>query len=110
MSSIGYPLGILIGIITGYVFMLFFQSAMASSNVKFSKIMKLSTQLLAMPTFWFGGPWITTQFLESVNLAESLPKYLISLALTFLLIVAWPLGRFVISVGNQVGEAQRREK
>ncbi len=110
MSMIGYPLGILIGVITGYVFMLFFQTVIASSKVKFSTIMKVSTQLLAMPTFWFGGPWITTKFLQSVNFAESLPGYLVSLTLTFLLLVSWPLSRFVISVGNQVGKAQRRKK
>ncbi len=110
MSIIGYPLGILIGIITGYVFMLFFQTMIANSRVKFSTLMKVSAQLLAMPTFWFGGPWVTTQLLQSVDLAESLPGYLISLTLTFLLVVSWPLGRFVISVGNQIGEAQRRKK
>ena len=110
MSIIGYPLGVLIGVITGYDFMLFFQTVIASSKVKFSTIMKVSTQLLALPTFWFGGPWITTQFLQSVNFAESLPGYLIALTLTFLLLVSWPLSRFVISVGNQVGETQRRKK
>jgi len=110
MSIIGYPLGILIGVITGYVFILFFQTAIASSKVKYSTVMKVSTQLLAMPTFWFGGPWVTTQFLQSVNFAALLPGYLVSLTLTFLLLVSWPLSRFVISVGNQVGKVQRRKK
>ncbi len=110
MSIIGYPLGILIGVITGYVFMLYFQTVNASKKFKYSTILKISTQLLALPTFWFGGPWITSQFLQSVNFAESLPGYLISLTITFILLVAWPLSRFVIFVGNEVGTAQRRKK
>jgi len=110
MSIIGYPLGILIGIITGYVFILFFKTVTESSKLQFSTVIKVSTQLLALPTFWFGGPWITTQFLQSINFAESLPGYLIALTFTFLLLVFWPLSQFVILTGNQVGETKRSKK
>lgn len=110
MSIIGYPLGILIGIITGFVFTLFFKAATAESKVKLSTITKISTQLLALPTFWFGGPWATTKFLQPVNIAEVLPGYLVSLTITFLLLVLWPISQYVIKVGNEVGEKEGRSK
>ena len=106
MSMIGYPLGVLIGVITGFVFIMLFETARADSKAKFSTVIKISTQLLAMPTFWFGGPWLTTQFLRPVNLEEVLPGYLTSLTITFFLLVAWPLLKYVILVGNQVGDTK----
>jgi hypothetical protein len=110
MSTIGYPLGILIGVITGFVFTTFLRTARHDVKAQFSTGMKISTQLLAMPTFWFGGPWVTTQFLRTVNIDEVLPGYLLALTLMFLLVIGWPLVKYVIEAGKEVGEYQRRSQ
>jgi hypothetical protein len=102
MSVIGYPLGILIGVITGAVFNKFLSITEKAPKAKLSTFVTFSGQILALPTFWFGGPWITTQFLQQVNLEEVLPGYLISLTLTFLLTTAFPLFRHIVKMGNEI--------
>jgi hypothetical protein len=49
------------------------------------------TQLLAIPTFCFGGPWLTSSLFNSIDLDDVLPTYAISLSLTFALVAGYPL-------------------
>jgi hypothetical protein len=49
------------------------------------------TQLLAIPTFCFGGPWLTSSLFSNVDLDDLLPTYAISLSLTFALVAGYPL-------------------
>jgi hypothetical protein len=58
--------------------------------------------LLAMPTSWFGGGWLTKVF----DLDEILSWYLTSLAVCFLAIGGYPLFRAVIRIGNELGTAK----
>jgi len=98
---IGVALGVLITIISGFVVYLLLPVARRSTG--HVQLLAITGQLLALPTFWFGGPWATGVLLGSVHMAEILPAYIVTLAVAFGLITAYGLARLIIAVGNQIG-------
>lgn len=103
----GIPLGILIGLVSGYVLTLLLRTAVSIKEPQVKDTLSVIGELFSIPTFWFGGPWVTGVFLKSVDRASILPQYMVSLAFTFLAIVIWPLIKLVISLGEQIGEIKR---
>lgn len=119
MKMIGYPLGILIGVITGVVLILLlklikqlFDKSQQDKNSQPnpSTYTKIIAEILALPTFWFGGPWVTTQFIQTMKLEEVLDSYLISLTLTFMLIIFKELLGFVNPPTEPVNKAPKRRQ
>jgi hypothetical protein len=105
--AVGVPLGLLIGVVSGITFLLLMDTAFTGRrNVQ--SVMKIVAQLLAVPFFWFGGPWVTTAVMKSVNLATIFTAYIYSLAVTFLLIVIFPTLNLVINLGKRMGKVSKR--
>lgn len=98
----GLAIGILIGVITGTVFLLLLKTADRASE-KGVSILTLISQLLAIPTFWFGGPWLTSDLLKLVSRSELINPYLVSLVAVFSIISFYPAARWIIQVGEQLG-------
>ena len=69
--GVGIPLGVLIGVLTGGVAILLFRTAWRETDL--AGLLKVIGEILIIPTFWFGGPWLTTTFLDSVDLDEIQP-------------------------------------
>jgi hypothetical protein len=103
---IGITLGILIGLVTGAVVILLLSTATSQDAKEFKAILSIAAELLAIPTFWFGGPWLTTKMLESVNLQEILPFYMAALVCTFTLIALYPIVKLIIRTGGQIGQRE----
>jgi hypothetical protein len=103
---IGIPLGLLIGLVSGLVVLLLIRTAWRISRINLKSLGTLLGHLLAIPTFWLSGPWISGRFLEGQKLAEILPYYIVSLACTFSMIAAYPLLRIVVSLGREIGKAE----
>ena len=103
---IGVAVGILIGLITGLVVVLMMRSAWRVPAVQLRSVITLVGQLLALPTFWFGGSWVSGVLLQDGNLQGMLPEYLGSLTVTFVLIAIYPLLRIIVSVGREIGRAE----
>jgi hypothetical protein len=99
---VGLAIGLLIGVITGTVFLLLLKTANQASE-KGVSIVALTSEILAIPTFWFGGPWLTTTMLTRVSMDELINPYLISLAAVFSLISLYPAARWIIQLGEQFG-------
>jgi ABC-type dipeptide/oligopeptide/nickel transport system permease subunit len=97
-DAVGVALGLLIGVVSGFALLLALRVS-ASSEVALRTVLATIGQLLALPTFWFGGPWLTSSVMRTVDLAQAVPFYTISLALVFTAIAARPLLRFVIGTG-----------
>ena len=102
--GVGLALGFLIGIISGIVFLLLLKTALSAPDKGPSSIMTLTAELLAMPTFWFGGPWLTTKLLEPVEMQDLLNPYVGSLAVTFSIISLYPAARWIIQLGEDFGK------
>ena len=64
-------------------------------------IMAIVAELFAIPTFWFGGPWISTSFLNLIPLDEMILPYVVTLAIVFVVIVGYPASRLIIRIGNE---------
>ncbi len=99
MNVVGISLGVMIGVISGFVLLLLLKTAIRVSNP-----IMIITEILAIPTFWFGGPWLTTRIMANIVIDEILPPYMSSLALTFVLITVIPLANLVIRIGNELGK------
>lgn len=102
--GVGLALGFLIGIISGTVFLLLLKTAVSAPQKGASLIMTLTAELLAMPTFWFGGPWLTTKLLDLVQLQELINPYVGSLAVTFSIFSLYPAARWIIQLGEDFGK------
>lgn len=99
----GYILGFLIGVITGTVFLLLLKTAVNPSERGGPLILILTAELLALPTFWFGGPWLTGELLGGALSEELINPYAISLAITFMVMVSYPASRWIIHLGKTIG-------
>ena len=103
--GVGLALGFLIGIISGTVFLLLLKTALSAPDKGASSIVTLTAELLAIPTFWFGGPWLTTRLLDLVQLQDLLNPYVTSLTVTFAIISLYPAGRWIIQLGEDFGKS-----
>jgi hypothetical protein len=98
----GIALGILVGVVSGAAFGIYLDASTGTDATKAADPMKVATSLLAMPTSWFGGGWLTNIF----DLDEILSWYVTSLAVSFLIVGAYPLFKKVVQIGNRIGTAK----
>jgi hypothetical protein len=98
----GTAIGLLIGLVTGIVFLLLLKTADQASEQGMS-VLKVTTEILAIPTFWFGGPWFTTGLLKLVEMDKFINPYLVSLVAVFSLISLYPAARWIIQLGEHFG-------
>lgn len=102
--EVGIPLGVLIGVVTGGVAILLFRTGWRESDL--AGLLKIIGQILAIPAFWFGGPWLTTTILASVDVDEIRSSYLISLAIVFVPLAGFPVVRMSWDTGRHIGAQQ----
>lgn len=105
-SALGIFLGLLIGIISGVVMITLLPMLLRTSHKKIQSNLMIIGELLAIPTFWFGGPWLTTSFFIGIKLDDILETYILSLSVTFTLFCLYPLIRYIIRMGNEIGKIE----
>jgi hypothetical protein len=99
---IGTAIGLLIGAVTGVVFLLLLKTADRASE-QGASVLKVTAEILAIPTFWFGGPWLTTTLLKGVPTDQFLSPYVISLVAVFTIVAIYPAARWIIQLGEHFG-------
>jgi hypothetical protein len=77
----GIALGVLIGLISDINVLLLLRPILRSPGSR--STFATRTQLLAVPTFWFGGPWVSTAVLKLQDWSKIEDSYLVSLAIVF---------------------------
>lgn len=105
MEPVGIALGVLIGVVSGAVCDLLLSTA-RNGGPNLKSVAAVIGELLALPTFWFGGPWVTTGLVSSVSLTQVVPSYMVSLSVVFTLVVSWPLLQLVRQLGKEIGQPQ----
>jgi hypothetical protein len=100
---IGIPLGILIGVISAVIFNLLVLSAWKSRADK-KALAKIFVELIAIPTFWFGGSWAASAFLKDVDMTKVLPEYITSLAVVFGLLSLPGLYKIIFNLAREIGQ------
>lgn len=99
---VGIALGLLIGAITGTVFLLLLRSARLPTTAT-QKLITLTAELLAIPTFMLGGPWLSTKILQPIPISEFINPYLISLSFSFFIFCGYPAVRWIRSLADELG-------
>jgi hypothetical protein len=101
----GIALGLLIGILSGAVFIWMLNGLASAATIRDG--LKMVVQILLIATFWFAGPWLARGALKEVRWPDILEPYAASLALTFLVISLWPLVRFILRMGKVLSQHER---
>jgi len=103
IAAIGIAVGVLIALITGtnFVFMLRTLAKAASWKEGF----QVAVQIAAIPTFWFGGPWVTTKIIAADIWTKMAPWYVGALAVGFGLIIGVPLVEFIKRVAKAIRDS-----
>ena len=99
----GIAIGLLIGIITGMVALVLLRTARTAAIKDTNNRITLVTQILAISTFWFGGPWVATSLLKLLDLSEIITPYIVTVAFVFMIIIAYPLCRWILQLGKELG-------
>lgn len=103
---VGIVIGVLIGLITGIVGCACVKLIHEASLAHIKSMSWLVTQVLAIPTFWFGGPWLSTDVLKLQEKAVFVVPYTTSLAVTFTILMFYPLYKWIRRLGESLGEDQ----
>jgi hypothetical protein len=101
---IGIFVGVLIGVITGVILLVLLKTVHGANINNASAVVAIVSEIAALPTFWFGGPWLTTTLLQLVPLNEFINPYIISLCLTFLVFIAFPILKWIGQMARDLGK------
>ncbi len=104
----GIALGLLIGVVSGTVALVLLKTASTASVKDLSSIVTLTSEILAIPTFWFGGPWVSASLLRLVPLAGMINSYIVSLAISFAILVSYPIFRWIVRLGEDLGRSEEK--
>ena len=104
---IGIITGLLIGILTGIIFIILLRTAHGARIGNVSAVVTIVMQIAALPTFWFGGPWLTTTLLKGVDPAEMLNPYAMTLCITFVLLAGLPIIKLILQTAAELGREAR---
>jgi len=98
---IGCALGLLIALVTGTIFVFMLKSL--SKAITWGDGLKVVAEMLAVPTFWFGGPWIAARALTSLDWPKVLPPYALTLAVVFTILTSRVVFRYLKFVAQEIG-------
>lgn len=105
---IGIGLGILIGVVSGTVALVLLRTANSLSAINLRPILAVTAEILAIPTFWFGGPWLTGSLIVERPISDFVNPYVITLAVTFSILMGYPVYRWILKVGRELGREVER--
>ncbi|HYQ58868.1 MAG TPA: hypothetical protein VEP89_16115 [Draconibacterium sp.] len=99
---IGIPLGIFIGLLSGYFFLMLVKTM--RKKEEFKKLQKVIALMSALVVFSLGGSWFSTGFLEEITAVDILPSYLCSFTGVFVLICSTVIFQIAIQLGKSIRE------
>jgi hypothetical protein len=110
LSVTGFSIGIFMGALAGISLLLLLSPAIiigpkpiAASEPTAATakiIMQLTTAILSLPTIMFGGSWMSFTVLHVREDPHFSDCYTLSLTLTFLLIIGYPVSQWIKNAGR----------
>jgi hypothetical protein len=108
---IAVVVGTLIGFVTGIATLLTVaQYSLALKPLSISPpngitaLTAIITHLLGFPLFWFGGPWLTTQVMQSIQFKDFALSYAVTLLISYFATIGYPIFRWVYWLGKTMGK------
>ncbi len=107
--QIGLSIGFVVGAIGGTIALVLVRTLTTASISDTKSVVTLVGQFLTLPgflvgaSFLAGGPW----FFSQQDLHEIRPHYFLALAGTFFIMMAWPIYKWILRLGRELGESPR---
>ena len=101
---VGIALGMLIGVISGTVALVLLKTANTASINNVRSLLAITTEILAIPASWVGGG---TGLLKLVKFEGIMNFYVVALATTFLIVVVYPIAKWIIQLAKELGEGTK---
>ena len=106
----GLSIGIFMGVLAGLIMLLLLNPAILITRGKPTKaivklVLQITTALLTLPAILFGGSWLSNSALHLEGLSNFSECYTLSLTIVFLIMVAFPLARWILKFGRNIGES-----
>jgi hypothetical protein len=96
--ALGVPIGLLIGALSGAMFIVFLNSTRTGLSV--ADLVKLFGEAGTIVGLWFGGSWLGSKFFEHGDAERIRGPYMVSLALMFFVVAAWPFFNWIRDVAH----------
>lgn len=108
MFWVGFSIGVLVGIITGVITLITIKPFATSSISDPAKILPLTRSLRRLLAWVIGANFLLTGafFLENDEIKTMMAPYFVALVAIFLIIVLYPLYRWIENLGRQLGESK----
>jgi hypothetical protein len=108
---IAVVVGTLIGFVTGVAtlitvaqYSLVLRQLSISPPNSITAFTAIITHLLGFPLFWFGGPWLTTQIMQSIQLKDFALPYVVALGICYFGTICYPIFSWVYWLGKTMGK------
>lgn len=106
MSAAGISIGILVGVISGLITLVVLKTLANASISNVKSILTLFGELTGLVAFL-----ITANFLAKSNLfpdgvSDIRDSYLVSLTATIVLMMIYPVYRWIVKLGKELGESR----
>ncbi len=101
MGSGGF-IGVIIGI-TGGIAALMLIKTLNSPSKKATTTIALIGELVSLGLCMVKGEWASSKLFEIMNMDFSADQYYPALAISFILIIIYPVSRLIIRLGEQFG-------
>lgn len=105
---IGIFVGVLIAVITGVILLVLLKTVHGARINNASAVVAIVSEIAALPTFWFGGPWLATSLLQLVPLREFINPYIVTLCIAFLAFVSFPMLKWIGQMARDLGREAPR--
>ena len=100
---IAIVIGTLIGLLSGLVVILHVVTVRKLSFNKASSYLAVVAEILAIPTFWLSGPFLSSKMLVTMPANP----YVLSLGITFTAVVIVPAYVLIVSCTNELMDTKR---
>ena len=107
MNFIGISIGLVVGIISGIIVLAIMRTLNTASIRDAKSVKTLTIQLISVITLIAGASFLVQSKIFHEDAIKSIAEYYFySLAVTFLLIMLYPLYRWIYKLGKELGEIQ----
>lgn len=100
LPAVGIPLGVLVGLLSGILSVLFLRTLQVVKRETKSVLMLIG-QFAGIPTLWLSVPF-GSKVLAGTAPSELRTSYVITLAVIWVAVVSWPMLQLIIKTAEEI--------
>lgn len=104
----GAALGLIVGLISGTVLLVLLRTLNTSLPKDVKSVVALTSEIIAILAFMAGGSWASGALFKDSQLQKSISfdYYFAALAVTFAIIIGYPLFRWIQHLGQELSRTK----